>query len=305
MLAKWLTIYFAEHEGGAERWLSYAAQHCDRSVPEGELTRLLVWAEAIVAGSGQAHPSSKRNAPQAKPTADLDEMYEIIRRGPGLAEYQESSPERLYDCPERQTDRVIEQWTSYTGQGDPFICFGADDRFWTRRRSEVGTGILQCHAQIVPSPMRDRYGKTADGHLSQHSKEGVGDRCFLVCEFDFSKLTPKGKPTIWGPLIERCEASGRSILDMNAAIAAHLARTRSAWMTVHSGGKSLQLWTPCRGEDETALHHWFGAEARRLGACPSTWCVSQFTRMPDGSRAPNREGKSVRQAIVYYDPKIL
>ena len=45
-LAKWLVIYFAEHEGEAERWLHHAAQRCARDVPNGEVARLLAWAEA-------------------------------------------------------------------------------------------------------------------------------------------------------------------------------------------------------------------------------------------------------------------
>ena len=45
-LAKWLTIYFEEHEGEAERWLYHAAQCCDRDVDDAELDRLLAWAEA-------------------------------------------------------------------------------------------------------------------------------------------------------------------------------------------------------------------------------------------------------------------
>ncbi len=39
--------------------------------------------------------------------------------------------------------------------------------------------------QIVPSPMRGQWGKTVEGHLSQHSLDGTGSRLFLVNEFDF------------------------------------------------------------------------------------------------------------------------
>jgi hypothetical protein len=49
-LAKWLTVYFAAHEGAAERWLSHAAQHCDRDVEPGEVARLLSWADAFQRG---------------------------------------------------------------------------------------------------------------------------------------------------------------------------------------------------------------------------------------------------------------
>lgn len=303
-LAKWLTIYFAEHPGQAERWLYYAAQNCDRNVPDGEVDRLLIWAAAFF-GTG-SNNKTLNGCGNSKPAAqaDLEEIYSIAAKGPRLTEYRESSPRRLYDSPVRQTDNVLRAWARYAGQVDPLICFGADDRFWTRPYSAI-RGILYVHAQIVPSPMRALRGMTQDGHWSQHTKDGTGERSFLVTEFDFTKLTPKGKPSIWAPLLERCEAAGLTVLDINSALLAHLAKERPLWMTVFSGGKSLQGWFPCRGQDERALHAWFNGSTRRLGACSATWCVSQFVRMPDGTRAPNREGKSVRQSIVYYNPEVL
>jgi len=149
--------------------------------------------------------------------------------------------------------------------------------------------------------MRSTHTLTQSGTLSEHSKAGTGDRAFLVLEFDFSKTTPKGKPTVWAPLLQRCEAEWIAALDIQAALLAHLASERPLWMTVFSGGRSLQGWFPCRGEDEEKLLSWFNTSALRLGACSSTRCISQFVSMPDGERAPNREGKSVRRSIVYYD----
>jgi hypothetical protein len=56
-LAKWLTIYFAEHDGEAERWLYHAACRCDRDVDDAELDRLQAWAEARF-GNGSGEKSS-------------------------------------------------------------------------------------------------------------------------------------------------------------------------------------------------------------------------------------------------------
>jgi hypothetical protein len=298
-LAKWLTIYFSEHEGATARWLYHAAQYCDRDVPSDELDRLLIWAENLF---GQGHDISERRSAllsqRARP--DLEEIYAIASAGPDLAEYRASSPQRLYNSPQRQTVAVLQDWSRYCGQNDPLICFGADDRFWTRPFSAV-RNLLHVHAQIVPSPMRSTHALTQSGTLSEHSKAGTGDRAFLVLEFDFSKTTPKGKPTVWAPLLQRCEAEWIAALDIQAALLAHLASERPLWMTVFSGGRSLQGWFPCRGEDEEKLLSWFNTSALRLGACSSTRCISQFVSMPDGERAPNREGKSVRRSIVYYD----
>jgi hypothetical protein len=300
-----LVIYFADHPGEAERWLRHASQHCDRDVPGGEINRLLIWAEGL-SGHSSAHTKigSQRNVICGQAQPDLEEIYNVAARGPRLEQFRESSPEKLHCSASRNTDKVLDAWGRYAGQADPLICFGADERFRTRPHSAL-RGILHVHAQIVPSPMRARVGLTADGRWSEHSKDGTGERMFLVAEFDFAKTTPKGKPTIWGPLLERTETLGITVLDMQAAILHLLSRERPLWMTVFSGSKSLQGWFPCRGEDEEQLHRWFVTRARRLGACSSTWCKSQFVRLPDGTRAPNRAGKSVRQEIEFYNPQAL
>ena len=314
-LAKWLTIYFAEHDGEAERWLYHAAYRCDRDVDDAELDRLLAWAEARFGngdgktfstnrdGNGSSTKGSGKRPSTKWPVApDLEEIYRIAERGPSLEQYRASSP--VYLGEQRNTDRVLRQWALYAQEPDPWICFGSDDCFGTRRLSTC-RHVLSKYEQIVPSPMRAQQGLTAMGKLSEHSLDGTGERTFLVAEFDFVRLTPKGKPSIWAPLLDRCEAAGITIPDLNAALIAHLALERPVWMTVYSGGKSLQMWTPCRGEPEEGLHDWFAKTARRLGACQSTWCKSQFVRMPDGTRAVNSEGKQVRQSIEVYNPAIL
>ena len=130
--------------------------------------------------------------------------------------------------------------------------------------------------------MRAQRGRTIEGRLSQHSLDGTGPRLFLVTEFDFVPVNSRRKPTIWAPLIKACAEKGRDVLDMNAALAAHLRELGPLWMVVYSGGKSLQSWFPCRDADETALLQWYRREALSIGACPSTWCRAQFVRMPDG-----------------------
>jgi hypothetical protein len=298
-----LVVYFREHEGAAERWLKHAAALCEREVSDSEVDRLLIWAEGLFGKHGTAKEVSHGTSAEGRPQVDLEELYAIALAGPRLEEYREGSPQQLCGGA-RKTDEVLSGWARYAGHADPLICFGADDRFWTRPHSVV-RGILHVHAQIVPSPMRASQGLTADGRWSEHTKDATGERMFLVIEFDFTKSTPKGKATVWASLLERCERAGITALDIQAALLSYLARERPLWMTVFSGGKSLQGWFPCRGEPEEGLRHWFDRQARRLGACPSTWSRCQFCRMPDGTRPPNREGKSVRQSIEYYNPRVL
>jgi hypothetical protein len=304
-LAKWLTIFFAEHPEAPARWLYHAAQRCARDVDKAEVDRLLCWAEARF-GTGNTHgrtPSMNQRtsaSSTAPSTADLEEIFSIAEQGPRLAEYRETSPLRLSSLGARHTECILRQWSNNAQEDDPWICFGSTSRFWTRRLSTCRR-ILSAHEQIVPSPMLARSGRTADGHLSEHSLAGTGERLFLIVEFDFAHLTPRGEPTIWVPLLDRCEAAGITVLDLNAALIAHLGKERPLWMTVYSGGKSLQAWFPCRGEPEEELQRWFNDKARTIGACHSTWCKSQFVRMPDGTRAQN----NARQLIEFFNPEVL
>jgi hypothetical protein len=302
-IAKWLTIYFAEHPGGAERWLYHAAQLCDRDVDDTELDRLLLWASAIF-GDGTSGSTTSNWQRVAPPPVDLEKIYQIAIAGPRLVQYRESSPVQLHSAKERNTVHVLEAWARYADQINPWICFGSRDSFQTRRLSRCES-LLYAHEQVVPSPMKAQFGRTADGRLSEHTLDGTGPRIFLVAEFDFARLTPRGKPTIWVPLLDRCEAAGLTVLDINAALLAHLALDRPLWMTVFSGSKSLQGWFPCCGVREDTLYDWFHGVAKPIGTCNSTWCKSQFVRCPDGTRAPNREGKSVRQSIEYFNPAVL
>src|SRR5215831_17438513 len=93
MLAKWLVIYFAEHEGEAERWLRHAAAYCDRDVPDDEVDRLLIWAEGIF-GQPETTATKHYGSSFGRPQVDLEELYEIAVSGPLLAQYRESSPQQ-------------------------------------------------------------------------------------------------------------------------------------------------------------------------------------------------------------------
>jgi hypothetical protein len=228
-LAKWLVIFFAEHEGEAERWLYHAAGCCDRDVDDGELLRLLAWAEARFGGGKTFSTSPKKTfSTKAKAksapfpvTPDLEEIFRIAESGPRLEQYRASSPVHFPSAHKRHTFSVVQQWALYAGEADPWVCFGCNSRFWTRRLSTCGWELFR-HEQIVPSPMTAKEGLTPQGRLSEHSLAACGERTFLVIEFDFARFTPKGKPTVWAPLLERCERAGITVLDMNAALIAHL-----------------------------------------------------------------------------------
>jgi hypothetical protein len=295
-LAKWLVVYMPADEcpGLALQWLRVAASKCDRVPDDAELKRLIAWATAR-AGA----PLEPGGCPNSQTVIEIDRLYEIIIAGPTRDDFREMSPECCWDSKQRNTARILDAWGRYAGEPNPWVCHGSRDRFYTRRLSDM-RGWAHVFEQIVPSPMRSRYGLTVDGRESQHSLDATGPRLFLVIEFDFAPVTPQHKPTIWAPLITACAAKDRGVLDMNAALTAHLRKSGPLWMIVFSAGKSLQSWWPCKGVPEQELATWYRNEACPLGACHSTWCRSQFVRMPDGSRDDGR-----RQSIEYYDPAIL
>ena len=80
------------------------------------------------------------------------------------------------------------------------------------------------------------------------------------------RLLPRESPPSGGHC-RTVRTAGITVLDLNAALVAHLALERPVWMTVFSGNNSLQASTPCRGESEESLHDWFHQvcpPARRL-----------------------------------------
>ncbi len=295
MLAKWLVIYMPldECEGLAFKWLRFAADKCDREPDDAELERLLAWAD------GRKDSHGPGSGYIQKVQIDIDHLYQLIVTGPTLAEFRELSPIKLYDSKARNTPMILEAWARYSGAANPWICYGSRDYFFTRRLADL-RDRAHIFEQIVPSPMRAQYGQTLDGHESQHSLEGTGPRMFLVIEFDFVPVNKKREPTIWAPLIKACKEKGRDVLDMNAALSAHLRTLGPLWLVIYSGGKSLQSWFPCKDTNEEALGEWYREEACTIGACRSTWCRAQFVRMPDGSRD---DGK--RQAVEYINPAAL
>jgi hypothetical protein len=296
-IAKWLVFYMppAECPSLAFYWLRYAANQCDRVPGDAELKRLIAWAENKEASTS----TGDGYVPGGAPSIDIDRLYHLIVNGPTHAEFRESSPVRLYDTKERNTAQILDMWAGYARDSDPWVCHGSKDCFYTQHLSAM-RARAHIFEQIVPSPMCDQWGKTVKGHLSQHSLDGTGPRLFLVIEFDFVPVNARREPTIWAPLIKACAEKGRDVLDMNAALTAHLRELGPLWMVVFSGGKSLQSWYPCRDTDEQSLAEWYQGEARILGACSSTWCRSQFVRMPDGERAGG-----ARQSIEYFNPAAL
>jgi hypothetical protein len=203
------------------------------------------------------------------PEANLEQIEAVAASGLGVVDLWEQSPIRWDDAAPRTSELLGRLF----GGDDPWVCFGSNTDFSTERLSRIIKP--QQFAQIVPSPMLDKYGMTADGRRSQHTLSGTGPRRFLVLEFDG---------------IAR---------DTQGATLLHLAERAPLAMAVDSGGKSIHGWFFCKGKTDEQLRPFFRM-ACGLGADPATWNRSQFVRMPDG-----RRDNGNRQSVLFFNPEHL
>jgi len=207
-------------------------------------------------------------APPKWPEANFEQLEAVAASGLGVVDLWEKSPIRWDD----NTPRTPEILGRLFG-GDPWLCIGSNRDFFTERLSKIVKP--EQFAQIVPSPMLDKYGMTADDRRSQHTLSGTGPRRFLVLEFDG---------------IAR---------DTQAAVLLHLSERAPLTMVVDSGGKSLHGWIFVAGKTDEQLRPFFRM-ACGLGADPATWNRSQFVRMPDG-----RRDNGNRQSVLFFNERTI
>jgi hypothetical protein len=178
--------------------------------------------------------------------------------------------------------------------GEALLCAGASiSRVRTALREEWRGHIAQ-QQFIVPSPMSQPTGVTAQGKTSARSFDNTGPRRFLVVEFDFTELA---KLPSAAAMLGRLRDAGITITDLCAALHAHLADFRPLALILQSGEDSLHGWYPCRGDD-TILK--FMRYATSLGANPATWTPCELVRIPDGTH-----DNGTRQRVLYFNPAVI
>ena len=195
----------------------------------------------------------------------------------GLAELLERSDPRPMDDPSNETESIID----VLFPGNPWVCCGNPYRYCgekklnseTRRR-EDWRGELGNKSLVVPSPMRKKSGLTQDGNESERTLDNVGQRRFLVVEFD------------------------RHSIDDQSAFHLHLSELCPLVCVVHSGGKSLHGWYLVDGEPENKTRKFF-EYAVQLGADSATWNRTQLVRMPGGVRNGGWDKPDKPQTIYY------
>jgi hypothetical protein len=154
--------------------------------------------------------------------------------------------------------------------GNPWLCAGQTTcNFETRRREDL-RGLLTKLAFIVPNVANGKFGATQKGYPSEHALSQFTSRTYVVFEFDAEKDK-----------------------DIQASIILWLASKRELKLVVDSGSRSLHAWFDGVnvGEEELLLTY---NNLVRLGVDPRTYNLSQFVRMPGGTRDNGN-----RQAIIY------
>jgi hypothetical protein len=281
---------------GVHTWVFYAActlvevgisdEHAEEEI-ERLMTREPNPASEVMDALRSARGERRRSTPQWSPVNPAA-IAEIAKNGPTLAELVSRSPEHIHFGAQSRSELIID--TLFPG--NPWLCIGASDSNFRTERREFWRGRLSARSLIVPSPMLAQMGRTKKGELSYHSAANTGQRRFLVTEFDSGTL------------------------DQQAALLWHLAQAVPFLaLVVFSGSRSLHGWFFCEGEPEDKVTRFFDY-AHSLGACRGMWQVSQFARLPDGTR---RDGKtsddlrltgidkvpSGRQAVLYFDSGVI
>jgi hypothetical protein len=251
-------------------------------------------------------PDYKAGQMRTWPEPDFKRVDELVTNGFGFRELKDSSPLDLTSNPVT-SDQVVRHLFAYEpGVNDPLICAGEYEEDavpkplseWLKGQSWLN-GKLSQQSFIVPSRMSRLLGTNQDGELSTRCLDNTGEREYLVVEADISKFNNHKEPTPWKSWVERWEQIGLTIADACASILWHLQQFAPLVLAVHSGGKSIHGWFPCRGVAEATLQLFF-QYAVMLGADHRMWTRCQLVRMPEGTRANLK-----RQRVVYYDPKTI
>ncbi len=214
-------------------------------------------------------------------------VEQISKRDDDLSSLEMASGD-IPDTPEAILQRLY--------ANDELICLGrsfADSM--TRPLGEWLSLDLQHYQFIVPAPMTAPTGITQQGKESSRCLANTGTMRFIVVEFDFTLETNPDLDRV----IEGYASVGKTLLDLNAVMHAHLQAYLPLAMVVHSGRKSLHGWYPCQGLTDAQREQFMGY-ARQLGADPQLFRPCQYSRMPWGTR---QTGEC--QRVVYFNQSVL
>lgn len=226
---------------------------------------------ARLEGDADATRTSSKTSKQKLPSKDSNLVSKISQIS--LTELREKSPSPL----EISTLDALRHLMRHAGEADPLVCVGASaSDFQTLRISDINPNHAGNMQFLVPSAMSAPEGNTLAGHLSPKSNDNTGLRLNLVYEGDdLSK-------------------------EQQAGIVSFLAQYVSLVCAVDSGGKSIHAFFDVAGRSSEEQERLMKSLCR-LGADSHLWTISQFARMPGGTRPASEEKPETRQEILYLD----
>ncbi|MEY4569974.1 MAG: hypothetical protein RLZZ398_1413 [Verrucomicrobiota bacterium] len=167
---------------------------------------------------------------------------------------------------------------------DPLVCIGSSKNQFATKPLSTFKDHAHKHPYLVPQPMTSEQGKTKDGRLSSKSNANTSERSNLVVEFD--KIADK---------------------DKQASLLLFLADYAPLLCVCDSGGKSLHGFYDVANRPHEDKER-FMRIACRLGADRALWTLSQFARIPGGTRpAVPPDGDTpakpaAHQTLLFLDP---
>jgi hypothetical protein len=269
--------------------LHEATRDCGRRVSTDEINR------ALQKAYGTSSTPEEERQPRHSPDVNLIEQIVAERIGTrsALGGLRKRSPE-----PMPNTAEIL------AALFDPgsLICAASEFNRSATRLLEEYT-CPERYQFIVPSPMSSRYWTDVNGRQHARGNANIGQRRFIVTDFDIKPTKPNGSPSIYAAIIEKWNAAGVTIQDAAAALISYLADAGPLTMVVYSGNVSLQGWWYCQGESESLSGGMraFFETAVILGADSAGWTRCQLFRMP-GAR---RVDAGRRQDVVFFNPSAI
>ena len=269
------------------KMLEDCTQDCGRSVPHREILRATqnshkcAWRpkhspSASISSKVPAKTDPAPSWPQPNPILQKEILDEFGPLG-GLAELLELSNPRPLDDLENETEFIFDMLFP----NNPLICIGTPMGNGKHKRMKSETqrredwrGKLSKQSLIVPSPMTKKNGQTQEGKSSQRTLENVGDREYLIVEFDKHSIS------------DQC------------AFHLFLGELCPLVCVTHSGNKSLHGWYLAKGVSDKHARNFFEL-AVKLGADRATWNKIQLVRIPGGTRQGVSDKPNKRQMVYY------
>lgn len=244
----------------------------DREVQEDEVERAV---ETVYATPQKGRPKGKQwTAPKfSRP------LFDKLTRPDGEATLKARMRDSLVKCPKWYLSHlfhpnglistVIQRPVIDPNTGKKKLAF---PRPITEPTETFETRYLRSCSHVCANTKNNKYGTTEKGKKTQHSKNQIDFRSYVVIESDCLAIEDQ-----WKAL-------------------EYLSRNLPLVMIVSSGGKSLHGWFDVLDVPEATVQRFFDI-ACTLGADPAIYKVSQWVRMPYGTRTWwNAEGEKERTA---------